>query len=362
LAPGRAIREAVFTGTHFERGLERGRRLKETLSIPEPPDLSEGFVEGCRAAAEALHPPALEEFEGLLRGGGFDRRAMAAYYFARLESRLGGCTMFAVAEPHRDAGRGPIVGRNYDWAVADLRWCELQRCLPADGLRRIGYTHNWAGCADVLNEAGLYVAIASLPPEPVLAPGVQWSILVETISETCAGVDEAVCACARVRHLRPMSYLLADARGEVAVVEATPREVRVRWPEGGIVVAANVPQGGEVVAQSPPGEGQGVLAAAAEYSPDSVARAERRVEVASGMLREAAPAVSEETVRRVLTDHTAPVCTGDHGQPDGGTWATIWSGVCMPAEGDFCIAPGLPCRFDYRCFRIAGALTRPSVG
>ncbi len=348
----RAIREVRFKGTHYQRGLQRGERLRETLVLPEPADVPGWFVDGCEEAAAELHPPALEEFAGLVEGGGFDRERARAYYFARLESRLGGCTMFGVEEPCREGGTGPLTGRNYDWATSDLRWCELQRYDPARGLRRIGYTHHWAGCADVLNEAGLYLAIASLPPEPVHEAGVQWSILVERIAESCASVAGAIDVCAAVRHLRPMSYLLADAGGKVAVVEATPRAVSVRHPQDGLIVAANVALGGRVVAEHAVAENDPALGPAPVKSAERTRRSNTRIRRAMEMLRTAVPRIGAETVRRVLTDHEAPICTSDHALPAGGAWATIWSGVCAPAEGDFQIAPGLPCRSDYRHFRI----------
>ncbi len=340
-----------FRGTHFERGVQRGRRLKGTLTVPDVSALPGWFVDGCRAAAEELHPPAVEEFEGLVQGGGFDRGAMAAYYFARLESRLGGCTMFAVEPSFRDGGDGPIVGRNYDWAVADLRWCELHRYLPAEGLRRIGYTHHWAGCADVLNEGGLYVAIASLPAQPVHAPGVQWNTLVDAVSERCTRVAEAVDVLASASHLRPMSYLLADAAGGVAVVEATPARVSVRRPEKGSVVAANVAQGGNVLCcRERPAAGRAPIGTPPDRGGESGQRATCRIQRTVALLGRQALQLAEEGVRSILTDHEAPVCTGDHDDPDGAPWATIWSGICLPAEAAFRIAPGLPCRHQHQTF------------
>jgi hypothetical protein len=346
------IREVAFGGDHHRRGVERGRRLAATLSLPEPTGLPEGFVAACRRAACALYPPVLEEFEGLVEGGGFDRAKMEAHYFARLESRLGGCTMFGIMERLRAAGQGPVVGRNYDWAVADLHWCELQRYFPQEGLARIGYTHHWAGCPDVLNAAGLYVAIASLPAESVPAPGVQWNILVDMISETCASVGEAIEVCGRVRHLRPMSYLLADAAGETAVVEATPAEVRVRWPENGFVVATNVPLGGELVAASSTGNEDFRAGDTSTDRNPSLGPAAHRAREAGRLLSEKTPGISREGIVEILRDHVVPICTGDHEQSDGREWATIWSGICSPAEGDFRIAPGLPCRSEYRRFNL----------
>ncbi len=349
----REVREAIIRGDHYRRGLWRGRRARG-LPVPAAPSVPREFVKRCRAAAERFHPACGREFEGLIEGGGFPREAMEAYYFARLESRLGGCTMLA-ALPSVCAGPGPIVGRNYDWAVADLRWCELQRYLPDSGMRRIGYTHHWSGCPDILNEAGLYVAIASLPPEPVALPGVQWSILVEAVSEECETVAEAADRLGSVRHLRAMSYLLVD-RSSALVVEATPGEVRVRRPVDGVIVAANCSQGGERIGPPEGGDGCRLEEPAGPGAriarPHSIERSARRVRRAQGLLDDMGAGVTVEGVADILRDHEAPICAGDHDGPDGGFWATIWSGIALPAEGRFSIAPGLPCRHRYRDFTI----------
>ncbi len=134
------IPEVTFRGDHYARGLERGRMLARTLRVPELPGLPPGFVAGCRAAALDLHPAAEAEFEGIVRGGGFDRARMEAYYFARLESRLGGCTMIGIEASRLAEADGPLAARNYDWAVSDLRWCRLERYEPTDAPRAASAT------------------------------------------------------------------------------------------------------------------------------------------------------------------------------------------------------------------------------
>ncbi len=185
-------------------------------------------------------------------------------------------------------------------------------------------------------------------------------------------MGEAVAACARVRHLRPMSYLLADAAGGVAVVEATPGAVRVRRPEGGMVVAANAPSGGELLAEHGSVEYDPPLGPPADArTRERVAeRSRRRIARVQELL--GAGSVSDEVVSRILSDHEAPICAGDHAAPDGGRWGTIWSGISKPAEGVFAIAPGRPCTSDYRALqlpvssrvnsRLMRALSRVSPG
>lgn len=352
------IREVCFKGTPYERGMQRGRRLKKTLTVPALPHIPDDFVDACTRSVERCYPKAVEECEGLIEGGGFDRRRMTAYYFARLESGVGGCTMFAVDES-RAAGTGPLVGRNYDWEVADLRWCELHRYSNPNGRNRIGYTHHWAGCADILNDAGLYAAIASLPPVPVRAPGMQWNIALDMISERCSSVEEAARMLCDVRHLRPMSYLLADASGTAAVIECTPQEARLRGPEGGIVIAANASQGGEIVADWRGEEPEVTLPEAAGKAPEDFGsraeqKSQRRIERTAELLA-GAEQVDAGLVRRILRDHQAPICRGNHENPAGAPSGTIWSGICRPAGGQFSIAPSLPCRNRYQQFHIQSA-------
>ena len=56
--PTRPIREVVFTGSHFERSLQRGRALRETLTPPAgaPPDPA--FVQACMEETAEAFPPA----------------------------------------------------------------------------------------------------------------------------------------------------------------------------------------------------------------------------------------------------------------------------------------------------------------
>jgi hypothetical protein len=209
----------------------------------------------------------------------------------------------------------------------------------------------------MLSEQGLYVAIASLPPEDIRAPGMQWSIVVEMLAAGCSNLEQAAEACAGVRHLRPMSYLIADADGAVGIVEATPTEVRLRRPDAGFVTAANIAQGGETLRRwgdrrMPGSLKETVRPRPSNYRGDALQRARRRIERAEEMLHGEAPQLCFDAVRRVLQDHEAPICTGDHSRPDGDPWGTIWSGLCRPKSGEFYIAPGLPCRHAYRQFKM----------
>ncbi len=345
------IRDVRFDGPPRERGRQRGRRLRDTLSIPDIGPLDENFVDACVEHVREAYPAAIEEFEGMLETSGFDRRRFRRYHFARMKSRVG-CTMFGLSSELTPPGAGAIVGHNYDWATADLKWCELHRYRNPDARERLAYTHHWAGDADVLNDAGLFIAISSLPPAPVQCPGMQWNLAVDMVSELCTTLEEAAGKLASVRHLRPMSYLLADASGGAAVVEALPGEVRIRRAEDAPVAAANVRRSGQTLrdwtGQPPRGSLKHPINPGADsHDPDSERRSRRRVRRVLQMLDR--DPMDREAARLALTDHEAPVCR--HRDPD---WGTIWSAICQPARRRLRIAPGPPCRAEYRAWDLRG--------
>ena len=353
----RTIREITSAGDHYQRGLQRGEMVRDTFTPPPVPDVTGRFVRACFDLTAEFHPSAVDEFEGIVRGGGFEREAMMAYCFARVAAQPGGCTMAAVSESRRKTGSGPIAGRNYDWAVSDLRWCALHRLTPPDGPRRIGFTNHWAGCPDWLSERGLYAAMAALPAADVRCPGVQWNVLLDRIAETCSTADAAAGLCAGVRHLRSMSYLFADAGGGMCVVEAMPAHVRRRDAADGALVATNAPLGGRLLADraAVPCPADAALHIELE-SPQRrlaiVERAMRRQRRAEALLREAAEDISRRTMTALLRDHEAPICVCADSDPGGHRWGTIWSGICDPAEGAFLIAPGAPCRHAFQRFTL----------
>lgn len=287
------------------------------------------LAEGCREAAADLNPALIELYEGFLKGGGWDPDQFLVYFFARRQGLLRGCTNFAVL-PEASASGETLVGRNYDWAYSDLSYCEARAIKVSGALSFVSYTHHWIGHPDCLNEAGVFIAISSLPAVEATQPGIQWNLLVDTIAMTCRSVKEGVDLLTGVSHLRSMTYLLADG-SDAAAVEASSAGTTVRRPVGGIAIATN-----HVV---------GALDGT-DRTRHSIARYDR----AEGTLKGKAPNVQETDVIRVLRD---PVCTIRDGRrflheldhvPLAAleNWGTIWSTVCRPAKREIKIAAGHP--------------------
>ena len=156
----------------------------------------------------------------MLAGSELDADRFASYYFGRTAPLAGGCTMMA-ATPESTASGTTLVGRNYDGAYADRRWCEARLIAPDGEPARVGYTHHWGGLCDAMNDSGLAVCIASLPPVGTHQPGMQWHLVVDLVATRCRTAHEAVETIAAVPHLRSIAYMVADATNAF-LVEADP--------------------------------------------------------------------------------------------------------------------------------------------
>ena len=327
------IEPKVFAGSAFEVGFERSRGLGP-LPMPKVEEADIAFARACQQAVADLCPPLIDLYAGFLEGGGWDEETFLVYYFARRQGMLRGCTNLAVLPVATLEGE-TLIGRNYDWAYSDLEFCESRAIVVEGRLPFVSYTHHWIGHPDCLNQAGLFVAISSLPAYTADRPGIQWNLLVDAIAMTCRTVQEAVELLSSVEHLRAMTYLLADA-SDAAAVDATAEGVVVREPEDGIVIATN----------HAVGSSDGT-----DRTKHSVARYDRARE----RLLECTPDIEEDDIKGVLTD---PVCTIRDGKrflheldhvplAAKEDWGTIWSTIGRPLQGRLKIAEGHPLDVEY---------------
>ena len=235
-------------GTHYDLGRAQGART-ERFTIPPwwpaPPPLD--FARECARQIAAIHPPLLDELHGYADAQGlrFDdvlrgvcRQSMRSRIMAQTPTYPeGGCSSLAVigADGH------VRVGRNYDFhTVQQVR--QRLRLRPAIGHASVGMRGSVPGGRyDGVNDAGLFiclhVALSDEPAQP--RPGVPFHLLPRLVLETCDTTSQAVDLLLHVRHLHPFNYLIADAGGALAVVEAHPDAVRVAQQGGDFVAAAN---------------------------------------------------------------------------------------------------------------------------
>ena len=327
------MRKRTFKGTYYEIGQQRAKYLRAFKPPPSTPQ-DVVFARECWKVVEATYPAILDEFRGLQDAGDFNEEDFFAYFFARKEGLIGGCTAFAVL-PSIAQEECTIIGRNYDWIYSDHTWCELRLICPTGTYPTLSYTHHWAGSPDVLNSKGLFVTMSSLPRTEARRPGLQWNLVIDIMMATCRDVRQATAFMTEVVHLRSMNYLIADAQGDAAVVQALPEAVTVRKPKRGYLIATNHSVDEDECPVEPASQ-----------------RSKMRYQWAKKMIEACMPRVRQADVERLLQDHQSSICNGVHGAytsptERGDQWGTIWSLIAQPFERVLSIALGHPCQTPY---------------
>ena len=220
-------------GPHYALGQAQGRQTERFVIPawwPAPPPLS--FAADCARQIAELHPPLLDELRGYADGQGLaydDVLRGVCRQTMRLRARPpypeGGCSSLAVV----GADGRVRVGRNYDFHPVQ-RVRQRLRLTPEQGRPTVGTRGSVPGGRyDGVNDAGLFICLhVSLSDEPAEPqPGVPFHLLPRLVLETCARTRDAIDLLTRVRHLHAFNYLIADASGDLAVVEAHAGGVRV---------------------------------------------------------------------------------------------------------------------------------------
>jgi len=315
-----ALRSRRLSGTYFDVGRQLGERMKSFVR-PGYGSHELQFADACAREVERFYPEALEKLGGIIAGGGLDPEQFRCHFLAK-GAPVRACVGIVV-EPVRSAEAGPLLGRNYHWPLADRVWCELRRTEVTGELPHVGYTHHWGGLPDVLNAAGLYVALFSLPQLPPRRPGLQWHVITDYLANRCTSADEAAEFLSAVPHLRSFTYLAADAEGRSVAVEATPAGAVVRRATEGFLVVTNHQVAGEA----------------------RTTGRERSRGLYQALCRRLAtkPQWDWEGVRGLIADHELGVCVGDHERPSD-AWGTLFAVMVRPSAHEFSVAPGFPCR------------------
>jgi hypothetical protein len=234
-----------LSGTHYDLGYQQGAQTEPFVIPawwPAPPPLA--FARACAAQVADIHPPLLDELQGYADGQrlpfeavlrGVCRRSMRLR--ARPPYPEGGCSSFA----HRRDDGQVRVGRNYVfYPMQTVR--QRVRLRPERGLASVGMRGSVPGGRyDGVNTAGLFICLhVALSAEPEdIPPGIPFHLLPRLVLETCLTTRAAIDLLTRVQHLHPFNYLIADAQGHLAVVEAHPARVRVIEPTRAMIAATN---------------------------------------------------------------------------------------------------------------------------
>ena len=314
------LRRCMLSGSYFEVGRLLGERMR-AFERPAYGLQELRFADACAREVERYFPEALEKLEGIVAGSGLEPDQFRCHFLTK-GAAVAACVGVVVGTERSVEGE-PLVGRNYHWPLSDRVWCELRETRVVGELPHVGYTHHWGGLPDVLNAAGLYVAIFSVPQLAQRQPGLQWHIITDYLASRSHSVEEAREFLLAAPHLRSFSYLVADASGGALAAEATPAGVTVREAEEGVLVVTNHHVEGQA-----PSQGR-----------------ERSRALYQGVRRRLGDRAvwSWQAVRELVADHELGVCVGDHGGTSEG-WGTLYGLVVRPAVREFAVSGGFPCR------------------
>lgn len=243
-----------FQGTRKDFGRWYGQRLREyhhdgyrTVANPETlrrqlriyekfyPEL----VTERLAAAEVLgQDPQFLLYEDLASFVDSQKR--------RVNPHTHGCTIFAVRENGKT-----FVGRNYDWLPEarefferyDLAIAGVNRYFifsdEAVWGRHVGKRSRKMYCEDAINEYGLYLGLTYSHIDK-WNYGLTPSHLIRYVAEHCQTTRQALNVFKKIPCAVPKNFLIADAKGDLAIVEHAARGFEVVRPSAdGILIQTN---------------------------------------------------------------------------------------------------------------------------
>ena len=148
-----------------------------------------------------------------------------------------GCTIFAI----RENGK-VFVGRNYDWLPEAREFFERYSInikgvnryfvFTDEGVygRHIGRRSRKLYAEDAINEYGLYIGLTASKIDK-WNYGLTPSHLIRYIAEHCQTTRQALNVFAKIPCAVPKNFLIADAKGDLAVVEHSSRSFEIIRPD-----------------------------------------------------------------------------------------------------------------------------------
>lgn len=206
---------------NYHNGLKLGRSLRnqpilKAFEAVTKPNID---TEQLKSIYNEFAPQLLSELEGLAEG--------LEMPFPKAAALLGGYDVPKIAAMGCSAMITPsYYVRNYDFTPAfyDGYFTAAQ---PEQGLATVGYNLQAIGRHDGVNEKGLAAGLHFVSFDGYRTGLSPW-VGVRMILESCATVDEASYMLRHIPHAACYNFSIGDARGNMAVVEASPDQVITR--------------------------------------------------------------------------------------------------------------------------------------
>jgi predicted choloylglycine hydrolase len=284
---------------------------------------------------EKLFPEMVEEIWGISEGADCSFDSVFLYNNRGIidATTFEQCTQVGICE----AG-SIVVGMNKDIILPVTDRYFVKKVFPKNGLAYIGYGHVGRVWGHGINESGLCTSGTAAYPlnnyPPVLSVGMY--LLPPLILSRCRTVAEAINFIMEIESINDSgNLLLADATGQIRVVEITPHDKVIRTPDKGMIFTTNYFVSGKIEHRND-----------VEYLQD----AQERYRVIEEFC-ESEKNPSIEYVQRILSAHRDKGSICRHQDQ---VYQTVLSWAADLVQGKFMICDGFPCCNSYQTFDFKG--------
>lgn len=229
-------------GSHYEMGFQCGKQfLERGIFIEKLPAMHNaqeriGYAKDCIEIYRQYYPEILEELQGFVDAQGIDFEQVAAFILGMYAYGVDvHCTCVALKQKDQI-----LLGRNSDFLIAIEDMCLHLAAIGEPGYSFSGNSTAFIQMEDGINEKGLAVGLTFVYPI-VKCAGFNAGILVRYLLEKCTKVEDAIQQLQSLPIGSAQTLTLADADGNMAVVECNCMEVEVLYPKESesFIVATN---------------------------------------------------------------------------------------------------------------------------
>ena len=213
-------------GDFYDMGLKYGSLLaKKGISPPTITPEGAYFGTQCYQEVKDFYPELIAEFQGFAKGWNIEENHLGAFVAGLgVFDTTGKCSAFAYRRQD-----GVIFGRNYDMLYKFQKTTESSLIAPRDKFAYISQSDVFIGRCDGINEKGLAIAMSFVNGTKI-QPGITFHLIIRKVLETCSTVAEAIAVIQSAKAASANNFLVADAAGNMAVLESAPQGFEVRYP------------------------------------------------------------------------------------------------------------------------------------
>ncbi len=232
-----------LAGTYRQIGLEYGLQLRaERVPLMPTSRTRLEFAVACEPFVRECAPELFDEIDGMAEGSGYDVQRLTMIALGL--NAHPGCSIAAVAGSQTADGQ-TLFGRNHDWYQASGQHATFLEIRPDGAIPSLGCNDGTIGRFDGINAAGVAIGITAVEGGRD-HPGVMFPLAARIVLDRCRTTAEAVDLLQRLRHARSINFLVADASGDLAALEAVPGRVGVIRSDKGFLAVTNQFQSDEM--------------------------------------------------------------------------------------------------------------------